>query len=536
MKMQLKYLLFLFVLSTSLVGCSFMPDELKTAEQLIKSNPDSALHILQNISPRNYNNGKSRALYGLLMFHALDSKMMPLKPDSLIDYSIDWYQNHPDHNRLSDCYFYKGRIYKNAFQYEKAVELYLKALDSATDKEDYLLLAKINSDLGDIYDIQGEYIQARKKYFLTYNYFKKAKLFNFAYFALIDIGTTHYQTKEYNKANKYFQTVYVNAKDSITKGAALDETALCYYNSKKIDSALFYFRKVINYPYLGYNRALRNYNLARVYFDMNQIDSAYYYASNTFKYDPPIRTQRDCYRILTNSEYLRGNMSKMSENMNKYVNLSDSIRKIDAQIKGSYMETTYIARKEANESKIQKWISWSLILILIICFLFLMKFIIGKMKKEKAEMKEIHTEEKIEIHKKVIEDKGGELKQHIEDRKKAILTEFKNAGLQERELQLRKIYKELLHYDDPALFFSEMDKVLNGLITKLKSRYNTITEKELILCCYILLHIPTYDMLILYGYKSDNSLKSLKKRLPPKFNLENVSLLEPFLLGILSED
>ena len=140
------------------------------------------------------------------------------------------------------------------------------------------------------------------------------------------------------------------------------------------------------------------------------------------------------------------------------------------------------------------------------------------------------------IHKKVIGDKRAELQQQIENRKKQMLAEYKNAGSAEREKQLRNIYKELLHYDKPDLFYPEMDKLLNGVITKLRTRFSTLKENELMLCCYILLHIPTYDMIILFEYKSDEGLKSLKKRLPKKLNLENITLLEEFLLTILSEN
>ena len=222
--------------------------------------------------------------------------------------------------------------------------------------------------------------------------------------------------------------------------------------------------------------------------------------------------------------------------MNKYVTLGDSIRKIDSQAKGSYMETTHIAKKEANDSKIQKWISWGLVILVIIAAYFLYRFLTRRSREEKKQLQETHTGEKVSIHKRVIGDKRAELQQQIENRKKQMLAEYKNAGSAEREKQLRNIYKELLHYDKPDLFYPEMDKLLNGVITKLRTRFSTLKENELMLCCYILLHIPTYDMIILFEYKSDEGLKSLKKRLPKKLNLENITLLEEFLLTILSEN
>ncbi len=55
-------------------ACSLVPNELKTAEQLIETAPDSALHILQHLSPSKYKSDKNRALYVLLMIETQGKK------------------------------------------------------------------------------------------------------------------------------------------------------------------------------------------------------------------------------------------------------------------------------------------------------------------------------------------------------------------------------------------------------------------------------------------------------------------------------
>jgi tetratricopeptide (TPR) repeat protein len=527
---------YLFILSvvTGVYSCSRPPQELKTAEQLIENHPDSALHILRNISPANYKSGESRALYGLLMIRTLDKKLLPLKPDSLLDYSIAYYEKNPDSDRLATCYLYKGRTYKYYFRYEKAVNYYLKALDEAKSTKDYLLSGRINSDLGEIYTIQRDYPQSRKKFYNAYSFFLKAHFQELAFHSLLFIGETYHYSQDYKTARKYFKQIANQVKDSLQEGALYQDMGLNFYYSNQYDSAYIYFKKIIDYPYVKNNKALRYLYLSNIYFGFNKFDSAYISAIQSINFQADIRTRRECYRVLTNSEFRRGHLKEMSFYMNKYVQVSDSIREIDAQIKGSYMETTYNAKKEAKDNKVQKWISWGALFLAILAFLLLLKRIYIKVRKEKKKILETYTEEKVGIHKKVIEDKRAVLQKQLEARKKSMLIEFKNAGAQERELQLKEIYKELLHFDEPELFFNEMNKFLNRLVTKLKKRYPTLNEKELMLCCYLLLHIPTYDMLILFGYKSDNSLKSLKKRLPKKLNLENATQLEDFLLSILS--
>lgn len=200
------------------------------------------------------------------------------------------------------------------------------------------------------------------------------------------------------------------------------------------------------------------------------------------------------------------------------------------------METNHISKKEANENRVQKMISWTVLFVFIVGFLYVLRNILRKKKKETQEIIETHTGEKVNIHKKIIEDKRLEMQQQIENQKKKMQAEFRNASSEEREKQLRDIYKELLHFDEPDLFYRQMDKFLNGLITKLRSRFGTLNENELKLCCYLLLHIPTYDIIILFNYNSDVGLKSLKGRLAKKLKIKNATVLEEFLLTQLAEN
>jgi len=512
-----------------------MPNELNRAEQLIETTPDSALQILQHLSPDKYKSDECRALYKLLLFEVSNKKKLPIHPDSL-NFSIDYYQKHPDNDRLATCYLYKGRAYKYVFQYEKAMDYYLKALDEIEINKNQMLLGRVNFDMGDIYNLQNDFESARQKYRIAYNYFTEISYQPQAFYAQLNIGRTYHAAHNYKTAQTYYRKIFKLAKDSIQLGALYQEIGLNFYVAQVFDSAMVYYTRIKNYPYLEFNRSIRYSYLANLYFNTRQYDSALYYATNSFQFKSDLRTQRECYRIMTNCAFIMGNTQHVTMYMSKYVALGDSIWKIDAQVKGSSMETTHIAKKEAVKSKHLAWYLGGLVLLVLIVAYVLYRLFSNRNRKEKIQIDETHAEKRIRIHKNVVADKRNDLHKQLERRKQILLTEYKNAGSQERELQLRKIYKDLLHYDVPELFYAEMNKLLNGLVTKLKQRYSNLSEKELVLCCYLMLHIPTYDMLILFGYKSDDGLKSLKRRLPPKFDIKNATLLEDFLLGILTED
>ena len=83
--------IFRLLLSTfcfCMLGCSTTPPILKIAEEVMETAPDSALHILQQIQPNEFHSSADHALYGLLYFQALDKSKLPLKPDTLINFSL----------------------------------------------------------------------------------------------------------------------------------------------------------------------------------------------------------------------------------------------------------------------------------------------------------------------------------------------------------------------------------------------------------------------------------------------------------------
>jgi hypothetical protein len=107
-----------------MASCSLLPNELKYAEKILETNPDSALQILQKIQPTTSMSNADRALYGLLYFEALDRTKSPLKPDSLIDFSLNYYFQNNDKIPLARSYYYKAKTLKIAQRFDDATLLF----------------------------------------------------------------------------------------------------------------------------------------------------------------------------------------------------------------------------------------------------------------------------------------------------------------------------------------------------------------------------------------------------------------------------
>jgi len=531
MNLRVRLCIFLCIF---LGSCTIVPEGMKRAGRLMETMPDSSLYIMRHLPPAAWHSGSNRALYGLLMVRALDNNMLPLKPDSLLDFSISYYNAHGDNDRLATSYLYKGRMYKYALQYEKAMNYYLKALDAAEVTKDGALLGRINLDMGDIYLSQKDFAVARSNYRIAYYSFQEVKFQPQAFYALLNIGRTYYAAKDYGDAKRYFRCIAFLAKDSLQQGALLQAQALNYYKYGKQDTALAYFKKVIRYPYIGNNRAIRMYNLADLYFDLHRVDSARVYALNALNYSPDIRTRRECYRILVNAVSLKGDLTALNRYMKYYQDCSDSIRAIDAQTRGSVLESMHKVRNEVVSTKTRLGYLSAFSVLALLGGLFFYARHQKHHRREKRHAEEVLLNQKISTRHDIISGFMDALFTKINAVKTQQAAQREQATAPALELMDRQLYEEVLHLNNPDLFYREMDIVLNNMVSKLRTRYPALSSKEIVWCCLDILLIPKTDVCLILDYKT-NSLKKMKQRLAQKLTLPDATGLDEFLNAILYE-
>jgi tetratricopeptide (TPR) repeat protein len=505
-----------------------MPNEMKSAEEIMETSPDSALHILQHMQSVNTMSDADRALYGLLYFQALDKNNKPLQPDSLISFSLNYYLNQNDNNRLASSYYYKARALKLTQRYDDATMLYLKSLDIVQNSKNYDLLGKIYSDMGDICSIQMDYNQALEKYNQSIICFNKAGDTTESCYRVIYTGRIHRFLKNYKKAQLYYKKALSLTSDSLIHGAAFQEMGINYYKAERYDSAQYFLRKSLCFPYKGTNYAIRCYNLAELFFDREQYDSAFQYANLALKYPSNFFNQRDCYRILANTEYSRKDYKQMGFYMTKYQACTDSVRKVEIQTKSTVLESLY--ETNGTASKTQKYLlllACVITLIIILSFLIVFRLRNRNIGKDKQL---VQVEEKLSSKQLLLKES---LAQKIQETRSLQLTIYKKASLKEREAMDKELYNICLHVNDWLVFKKLMDQVFNNIITNLELKYNDINHKEMIWCCLFLLDVPTPDIALVLD-SQPGSIYKLKQRLAQKMNLSNMKEFDK-LLKDLSE-
>ena len=493
---------------------------MKTAEQLMETSPDSALHLLLQIKPNQSLSSADQALYGLLLFEALDKKYLPLQPDSAINFSLNYYQNKNDKEHLAKSYFYKGRMFKYAQRYDEATEVYLKALDNCQEKKDYALLGKIYSDMGEVSVWQREFPEARKKYQLAIECLTKiGKKIEVSY-RLLDIGKTYYETKNYEMAQHYFQMAINKNKDSLLTGAAFQEMGISYLSAQLYDSAEFYLRKSLKFK--G-NNAIRHYKIADLFFSIEKYDSATVYANLALNGQINFYVKRECYRILANTEYKKGDFKQMAYFMTLFQSCTDSVRKIESQTKTSVLENLHETSKTAGKTK--QYLNFLAILLPSIIMLSLFLYFRLRQRNKGKEKQLVEVE--LQLTEKQLNLKNNFI-QKIEESKLLHMEEYRKSPLTKREAMDKEVYNVCLHLNDWKFFSESMNRTFNNTVSYLEKTYPDITRKEITWCCLYLLNIHSGDMALVLDCKPE-SLYKLKQRLAQKMKLKTTLELNQLL-------
>lgn len=114
--------------------------------------------------------------------------------------------------------------------------------------------------------------------------------------------------------------------DSILQGVALQETGIYFYWTNQLDSAQYYLRKSLKYPFRNNNYAIRCFILSDLFFDLEQFDSSFIYATKALRYPANSFTNRECYRILTNIAYTRKDLKQMGNYMIHYQDCTNDVQ------------------------------------------------------------------------------------------------------------------------------------------------------------------------------------------------------------------
>lgn len=344
---------------------------LDKAEELIKLHPDSTILLLDSIK---YPEGLADDLLAkwcLLYGTAVDKTDGDVPFVHQLSRALEYYKKYNNLSKSAKIGLYLGRAYVNDKEYEKAMEVYSNALDVAIKVKDHNVAGYISSYMGDLYEINGNFLSAVNKYEDSSKYFKLANNDRSYIFGLV------------NTANEYLLCDSIDKSLSILYKAENEAIMLndkeilsCIYNGLGITYCLIHKYKKAEYYYL---KSIESYSidstpnyvgLAEVYSALKDWDKAEMYLDKS-----KTETKNKYTAIgITENYYLlekaKGNYSKALEYLEKYSYSADSISKIENNTNVLATEKKYNYMKLHNENmqlKINRQIYYIIASILLLC-------------------------------------------------------------------------------------------------------------------------------------------------------------------------
>ena len=507
------YLLIAILLLTT--GCNrptptTLCNELLQAEELMYPAPDSALHILQGMTPPA--DELNRATWALLLTQA-KYKCFVDQSDSLVNVAYDYFMKGDDAQRKALTLYHKAVLYKEKNQVDKALPYYLQASEEVKLTEDYRLAYLIYSHIGMIYALRKlhEYSvsyceQANEYALLSENPYYIIESYNC-------LARTYSMQGKNEKAIMYYDKAIEIGKLSNEKKvltSSIHEKMAVYMSEERNEEA-WNVSKTLDHNQLS---LAGNLTIGRLLYNMNKLDSAYYYLNKAVQSDN-IYTRRGAYQVLFNLSKKQKDYEKNAEYSVKLWKINDSINKIDRNKALIEMQEKYNEQRVRDELTtqmlLQKQRTWTIIGIGVLVLLFIAYRIRLRNKERITRLAE--AEDRIDTLSRMLEEAQKATSEEEKDQafiKRILLQQLgvirlvANTPTAQNQALLRRL-AEIGNDEAPAeelIVWSDLYPIINRLFdnfhTRLMQRFGSVlTDKEVQTCCLVCAGFSTKEIAVI---------------------------------------
>ena len=509
-------LLLLMVACGRSSGNAPLSAELQRAEDLMYPHPDSALHILQAMTPPE--DELNRATWALLLTQA-KYKCFVDQSDSLVNIAHNYFasSNNPERNALA-LYLKGGLLYDNN-QYEEALDYYLDADKELEKLSNDSLGYLIDSHICMIYAYQKLYDYAIEYAWKSNEHAEKSQNIDYIIFSYIRIARTNAYI-DLDKSIAYYEKAISIAdnKDNLDlKAIALVEVAGRYKDSRKKDyeKALLAIKEAMkirqtDQTYVVFGDLFRKMNIP---------DSAYYYLDKAAK-SKNIHTSRSAYQSLYYLSEKLGNYKKAVEYSNALWERQDSINRLASNKALIEMQEKYDQQRVRDEfthkMRLKEQRFWTVVSISVVVLIAvaLIVWIQIKRKNQERITRLAEAEERIETLNHLLEEAQKEPSpdagqddtffKRILLQQLGIIRMVANTPTAQNQALLRRLAEtgndempaeELIAWKD---LYPIIDRLYNGFYTRLTQHFGSVlTDKEVQTCCLLCAGFSTKEIAVI---------------------------------------
>lgn len=367
---QLFIIIVIVFLSVSCTRQSEVYTKLVHIDSLLSKNDnDSAKNILEQINEKKLTD-KEKAYFYILKYAIYYRLEKDIYTDEDINYSIEYYTQTNDAQKLSNAYLYKALTHFYSVQKCEEVLLNLKKAESFAKKtKDYELANKIYSALS-IYNLnEGLYNEALK--FAKKEYYCAKRINNQRYevYALLDLCVAYRELGMSDSANVFIiqcinRTKSINYKDNSFIYNAIGE----YYLSEDNEIAEKYFLKALSYCDIP----ISYYNLANIYYKIKNYNKATDYCDSALSHDLG-KFEIEVLDLKSKIKYDMGNIAEYTVYHNRINFLKDSILNAYKNNKSLEIQKKYDTSEHEGKYKKTLLLLCSILIVCLILFLVFMR-------------------------------------------------------------------------------------------------------------------------------------------------------------------
>ena len=419
-----------------LCGCGnqSISHKLSVIDSLVSAESyDSAYYEVMAINPETFNSSEDKAHYNLLLTRACCLTGKTLPPDSIIDYSIAFYEKSNQKEKLCDAYYYKAEAKTSKGEYDQAITLAKQAEALAKQmnnaKQQYKiaeLIAYMNGVCGNN-DIKLQYARESMKYALET---KKKNWIAMSYARICEA----YQTQEKNdSALFYADKVISNISNADTADLPylLNAAGFAYIEKDIAKAKVFFEQSLSNKPL-----ARTMENLAYIYYVEGNEGKAYELWKQAMVTEDDAPKDRILFNILQ-YDLEHHNIMDVSKQIYDIYAIKDSLNDVlkDRSILKIQQEYDRQVAHEQHEQEVLRWVVAVLVLLVIILLL------IGYIQYRRHKAKLLLAEQQMTISNYLNEIKN--LKDHRE-------------GTEQQIADLNQKINDLIEQDSPRLYRGKM--------------------------------------------------------------------------------
>lgn len=492
-------LILIFYLCLAFCACEDKKHNMQiisNAETSLPNHPDSALAILEAIDLPESLNDATFSRWGMVYCRAAD-KLGREMPDPLqLIRIVNYYRQNDMLPEQAEAALYLGRSYVEEKEYEKAMQTYLPALETALRVSNYNLGGYINSYMADLYDLEDIHVLAAEKYQEAAECFLKTGNRRSYTFALRDQGRMYAFMDSCKEALMIFQKaekIGTELQDTAVMTGIYNGLGNIYELLENWQLAEYYYKKSIQTDSLD---SAPNYlALASLYRNKKDFSQAYTCLLKASTPTHNLATSRDVLGEFYLLEKERGNKEKALEYLEKYGILRDSVIELQNRMDIWKIEKKYEKIKVISENmklRIARQQGYILVgILLFVCSILLVIYLIRIKQKNKLIYyqqevllkKDIYTLNlSLDLQRKKEDLKS--LKKCLEENRRKIQIqtslEEQEKIYRQKEEELKKMNDELLQLRQEKFQVSTIYKKINKLARKVRPQAvkSPLNEKD----------------------------------------------------------